>query len=56
LLWGPLVFRALLGDFLPRPVWVAVYYVGSVLIGIVATRVVELPFLALRDRLLPSRS
>jgi peptidoglycan/LPS O-acetylase OafA/YrhL len=32
------------------------YLAGSVVFGIVAARIVELPFLRLRDRLLPSRS
>jgi peptidoglycan/LPS O-acetylase OafA/YrhL len=38
------------------PATLAVYLVGSVLVGIAAALLVELPFLRLRDRLLPSRT
>jgi peptidoglycan/LPS O-acetylase OafA/YrhL len=38
------------------PNQVAVYLVGSIVLGVVAAKVVEFPMLALRDRLFPSRS
>jgi peptidoglycan/LPS O-acetylase OafA/YrhL len=38
------------------PATIAVYLAGSVVVGVVAAKVIELPFLRLRDRLLPSRA
>jgi hypothetical protein len=37
-------------------VYAAAYIVGSVLFGIIMANLIELPVLALRDRLFPSRS
>jgi peptidoglycan/LPS O-acetylase OafA/YrhL len=52
----PYCARAWLGEDLPYEAWAATYFVGSVLVGVVATRLVEVPFLALRDRRFPPRS
>jgi peptidoglycan/LPS O-acetylase OafA/YrhL len=46
----------LLGPAAPYPVESAVYVLGAIAVGIVMARVVEVPFLALRDRWFPSRS
>jgi peptidoglycan/LPS O-acetylase OafA/YrhL len=43
----------------PQSAWIvpwALYVVGSVIVGIMAAALIELPVLRLRDRLLPSRS
>lgn len=52
LIWGGLT----VGRSLPFGVWLAVYLVGSLVVGVAMARVIELPTLALRDRLFPSRS
>ncbi len=56
LAWGLPRLRALLG--VPRDSWLELllFVVGSCVVGIAMARVVEQPFLRLRDRLLPSRS
>jgi peptidoglycan/LPS O-acetylase OafA/YrhL len=54
--WGlPVLQRTLNVQF---GVWgsVAIYMVGSLMLGVVLARVIEVPILRLRDRLLPSRS
>jgi peptidoglycan/LPS O-acetylase OafA/YrhL len=38
------------------PATLAVYFAGSVLAGVLMAKLIEVPFLRLRDRLLPSRS
>jgi peptidoglycan/LPS O-acetylase OafA/YrhL len=38
------------------PATIAVYLVGSVLLGVAAAKLIEIPFLRLRERLLPSRT
>jgi peptidoglycan/LPS O-acetylase OafA/YrhL len=51
---GALAGRA--GSGVPRDVWVAMYLAASVGLGVVMGRLIERPFLALRDRLFPSRT
>jgi len=58
-LWHMAV-RALTALYLPARIgWtatLATYFVASVVLGIVAARLIEIPFLRLRDRVLPSRA
>jgi peptidoglycan/LPS O-acetylase OafA/YrhL len=51
-----LLAARLLAPRIGWPASVAAYLVGSIVVGIVAARLVELPFLRLRDRVLPSRT
>ncbi len=44
------------GVFVTPVVYVAVYVLGSILFGVLLSKAVEMPALALRDRLSPSRS
>jgi peptidoglycan/LPS O-acetylase OafA/YrhL len=46
----------LLGDSVSPGVILCLYLVGSILIGIAAAKVIEIPFLKMRDRFYPSRS
>lgn len=52
--WLPGLFRRILGFPTGRYGRFAVYFAGSVVIGIVMSKLVEYPILRLRDRLLPA--
>ena len=54
--WMPRAIEAATGSPPSYMVRVLAYIVGSVVVGMLLDRAVESPFLALRDRLLPSRS
>lgn len=54
--WTPMIFRrAFRCEMLPYPRF-ALYVLGSIIVGIVMAKIIELPALRMRDHLYPSRS
>ena len=56
LLWSPLIIRRIAGYDVNAVTRFWVYVVGSIVIGIVMAKIIELPALRIRDRLYPSRT
>lgn len=52
--WGVKLATTLLGRSLAWGEYAALYLIGSIIIGIVMARLIEYPFLQIRDRLYPS--